>query len=140
MKKFLFLLPLVFLACTKSPHKSILKCEVNGTKSPLWVCYQSFNQFNAKEFTKKPSLLIEQELLAKGSSILSKLISDGLNSKDKNLSENIRRFVSLNSLPVKTFYDKNNQIYNVLIQFEKDDFLKFLKEMNVSERVYFEKF
>jgi hypothetical protein len=139
MKKYMLLIPLVFLGCsftnTTQKVKNFTKCYVKQIPAPFWVCYQSAFISVGKVHSDKITRLKQEEAYSIGVSDLvfklqskTKIFLRKLGIEDKKLINEVKDYVILSALQGDSWYsDKEKMIY-VQVKIDEKEFKNFLYE------------
>ena len=141
MKRYLLLIPLVFLGCsvsnTSEKIKNFTKCYIHQMPAPFWVCYQSSFISVGKVFTDKVTRLKQEEAFSNGVADLihklqnkTKIFLNKLDITDENTAnsilESIKSFVIINALQGNSWYSKKEKMLYVEVKVDKNQFEKYL--------------
>jgi len=155
MKKYLLIIPLIFLGCsnisnTTQKVKEFAKCYVHQIPAPFWVCYQSSFLAVGKVYTDKVTRLKQEEAFSNGVAQLIKKLQSKTNilltkldiedeKQRKQILEAVKSYVIINAIQGKSWYSKKEKMLYVEVTIDKNDFKKFLyKELGNIDKKKFE--
>ncbi len=150
MKKILFVSSLLIITgCSNvsesaSKIKSFTKCYIHKIPAPFWVCYQSSFMSVGKLKTSKNDRLNQEFAYNKGlKNLIFKLqtktsvLLKKLNIKNKEILENVKKYVLINAIQKNSWYDDKNKMLYVEVMVDKDDFRNFLQnELKIDKKLF----